>query len=155
MNYLLKLQEKVHRFPLGKTIFSRLVASKAPYFKTIKPQIEELKHNHLRASMKKRRSVENHLGTVHAIASCNLCEFAAGICMEASIPKHRRWIPIGMNVQYLKKAETDVEAVCNLSHVNWETTTEVACEVSVLDKHKQEVVKAIITMKVSDKKKKQ
>jgi acyl-coenzyme A thioesterase PaaI-like protein len=154
MNYLLKLQEKVHRYPLGKTIFSRLVASKAPYFKTIRPHIEELRHNYLRASMKKRRSVENHLGTVHAIASCNLCEFTAGICMEASIPKNRRWIPVGMDVQYLKKAESDVEAICDLSQVEWETTDSVDCRVAVLDKNKVEVVKAIITMKVSDKKKK-
>ena len=154
MNYLLKLQKKIHAYPLGETLFSKLVARKAPYFKTIKPQIEELRHNYIRVSMKKRRSVENHLRTVHAIASCNLCEFAAGICMEASIPKHRRWIPVEMKVQYLKKAETNVIAECNLDHVDWAATEAVDCEVSVLDLNKQEVVKAIITMKVSDKKKK-
>ena len=154
MNYLLKLQKKIHAYPLGKTLFSKLVARKAPYFKTIKPQIEELRHNYIRVSMKKRRSVENHLRTVHAIASCSLCEFAAGICMEASIPKHRRWIPVEMKVQYLQKAETNVIAECNLDHVDWAATEAVDCKVSVLDLNKQEVVKAIITMKVSDKKKK-
>jgi len=102
--------------------------------------------------MKKRPAVHNHLKTVHAIASCNLCEFAAGICMEASIPAHRRWIPIGMQVSYLKKAKTNLTATCDLSHVDWDNCKEVICEVPVLDKDGVEVVKALITMKVSDKK---
>ena len=154
MNYLLKLQQKFLKYPMGQTLFSKVAARKAPYFTTIRPLIEELRHNYICVSMKKRRSIENHLGTIHAIASCNLCEFAAGMCMEASIPKHRRWIPVEMKVQYLKKAKTNVKAVCDLSQVDWENTTGVDCEVSVLDSEGQEVVKALITMKVSDKKKK-
>ena len=139
---------------MGQSLFSKVVARKAPYFTTIKPLIEELRHNYICVSMKKRRSVENHLGTIHAIASCNLSEFAAGICMEASIPTHRRWIPVEMTVQYLNKAKTNVRAICDLSSVDWETASAVDCAVTVIDTNNQEVVKAIITMKVSDKKKK-
>jgi len=154
MNYLLKLHSRFANKPFGKTIFSRITASKAPYFKTIDPRIEELKHNFIKVSMRNRPSVQNHLKTVHAIASCNLCEFAAGMCMEASIPKHRRWIPTGMNVSYLKKAKTNLTAVCDLSFVDWETCDQVLCPVSIKDKDGIEVVAAEITMKVSDKKKK-
>jgi len=153
MNYLLKLQEKFTNKPFGKILFSKLAASKAPYFKTIKPRIIELKHNYIKVSMKKRRSVQNHIKTVHAIACCNLCEFAAGICMEASIPKHRRWIPVGMDVAYVNKAATDLTADCDLSAVDWETTTEVPCYVEVKDTNGQVVVTATIKMKVSDRKK--
>ncbi len=153
MNYLLKLQDRISAKPFGKRIFSRLVAGKAPYFLTIRPQIIELRHNYIKASMRKRRAVFNHLKTVHAIASCNLCEFAAGICMEASIPKHRRWIPVGMNVSYLHKAKTDLTATCDLSEVDWESCDQVDCEVSVKDADGTEVVHATIYMKVSDRKK--
>lgn len=153
MNYLLALQAKFSKIPFGQKVFSRLAASKAPYFKTIRPHIEELKHGYMRSSMRKRSAVHNHLKTVHAIASCNLCEFTAGICMEASVPKHRRWIPIGMTVDYLHKATTDLVAVCDLSSVDWDVVTEVPCVVSVTDKNNLEVVKATITMKVSDRKK--
>lgn len=102
--------------------------------------------------MKKRWKVQNHLKTVHAIASCNLCEFAAGICMEASIPSHRRWIPIGMEVKYLQKATTDLTATCDLSKVDWDSAEEVICDVPVQDENGQIVVHALITMKVSEKK---
>ncbi len=152
MNRIFKLQAQCQKLPFGKTIFSKVVARMAPYFTTINPTIEEIRPNYMKASMRKRRSVHNHLKTVHAIAMCNLCEFTAGICMEASIPKHRRWIPTGMTVSYLKKAKTDLVADCDLSAVDWNNCSEVPCAVSVKDKAGIEVVKAIITMKVSDKK---
>lgn len=154
MNYVLKMHSKFSGKPFGKVLFSKIVARKAPYFTTINPIIEDIKHNYIKVSMKKKRSVQNHLKTVHAIASCNLCEFAAGMCMEASIPKHRRWIPIGMDVAYLHKATTNLTADCDLNFVDWENTTEVPCEVEVKDTNGLVVVKATIRMKVSDKKKK-
>lgn len=152
MNRLLSLQEKIINKPFGKKIFSVLVARSAPYFTTIKPHIHELKHNYIKVSMPKRKAVQNHIKTVHAIAMCNLCEFAAGVCMEASIPKHRRWIPVGMEVSYLKKATTDLTTSCNLDFVDWENCDEVPCEISIRDQNDQEVAKAVIRMKVSDKK---
>jgi len=154
MNYVLRLHKKMTAWPFGKSLFSYTVAKMAPYFLTIKPKIEEIRPNYIKASMRKRPAVHNHLKTVHAIASCNLCEFAAGICMEASIPKHRRWIPVGMNVLYLKKATTDLEATCDLGDPDWDAIDHQDCTVSVKDKNGVEVVKAVITMKVSDKPKK-
>jgi acyl-coenzyme A thioesterase PaaI-like protein len=108
----------------------------------------------MKASMKNRKAVHNHLKTVHAIAMCNLCEFTGGILMEASIPKHRRWIPVAMTVNYVAKAKTDLTATCDLSHVDWDTCDEVICNVSVRDTSDVEVMNAAITMKVSDKPKK-
>ena len=142
----------MQKFPFGQQIFSYAIARNAPYFLTIKPRIEELRHNFIKVSMKKRPAVHNHIKSVHAIAACNLCEFAAGLLMEASIPKHRRWIPAGMNVAYQKIALTDLTATCDLSNVDWENAKEVQCEVSVLDKNDVEVVKATIFMHVSNKK---
>ena len=154
MNRILKLQSQLAGKPFGNKIFSYLLARFAPYFLTINPKVEELRPNYHRASMKKRRKVHNHLKTVHAIAMCNLCEFTAGICMEASIPNHRRWIPKGMEIAYLKKAKTHLTATCDLSATDWETCEEVPCVVSVQDTDGVEVVKATIYMKVSDKPKK-
>ncbi|MEM6629653.1 MAG: hotdog fold domain-containing protein [Bacteroidota bacterium] len=153
MNWLLQLQSRFEKWPKGNRMFSYMAARNAPYFLTIKPKIIELRHNYMEAEIKKRRKVENHLKTVHAIAMCNLCEFTAGICMEASIPSHRRWIPMGMQVAYLKKAKTDLKASCDLSEVDWDTCTVVDCFVSVRDTDNVEVMTANIQMKVSDKKK--
>lgn len=151
MNRVLSLYQKLEHKPFGKRIFSGIVARMAPYFTTIRPRVHDIRANHITVSMKKRRAVHNHLKTVHAIASCNLCEFAAGLCMEASIPSHRRWIPMGMDVAYLKKAETDITATCDLSWVDWDHCEKVPCVVSIKDTRGVEVVKATITMYVTDK----
>ena len=102
--------ERLENMPFGKTLFSRVICWKAPYFASISPCIEEFRPGFARVSMKKRRAVQNHIGTVHAIAMCNLAEMAAGTLTEISIPASMRWLPKGMQVEYLKKAETDVEA---------------------------------------------
>lgn len=154
MNRILKLQDQLKGIPFGNSIFSGILARFAPYFTTIKPKVVELRPNYMKASMKKRRAVHNHLKTVHAIAMCNLCEFTGGILMEASIPKHRRWIPVAMTVNYVAKAKTDLTATCDLSHIEWDTCKEVICNVSVRDTSDVEVMNAAITMKVSDKPKK-
>ena len=154
MNKVLKLQAQLKNKPFGNKLFSYALAKFAPYFLTIKPQVVTLRPNFMEASMRKRRSVHNHLKTVHAIAMCNLCEFTAGILMETSIPKHRRWIPVSMQVKYLKKAATNLTATCDLSHVDWDKTPEVDCYVSVKDTNGVEVMCANIQMKVDDRKKK-
>lgn len=151
MNYIIKLHQKLTKYPFGKQLFSKAVANKAPYFNSIKPTVEELKPNYIAVSIKKRRAVQNHIKTVHAIAMCNLSEFAAGICMEASIPKHLRWIPRGMNVRYLKKAQTDLVGICDLGKLDWDNLNHVICHVSVKDKNGVEVMIADIDMKVSPK----
>ena len=153
-NRILATQDKLRKAPFGNRIFSGILARFASYFTTIKPIVIELRPNYMKASMRKRRAVHNHLKTVHAIAMCNLCEFTGGILMEASIPKHRRWIPVGMTVNYVKKASTDLTAICDLSAVEWDTCDKVICQVSVRDANDVEVMNAAITMLVSDKPKK-
>lgn len=154
MNYVLKLHQKFSKYPFGDRLFSWAVAKKAPYFLSIKPKIDEIRTNYIKVSMPKRRAVHNHLKTVHAIAMCNLCEFAGGICMEASIPKHRRWIPVGMEVKYLRKAKTNLTAVCDLGEPDWDRIDHQMCDVKVKDSSGEIVMTAMIEMKVSDKKNK-
>lgn len=64
--------------------------------------------------MKQRWGVQNHIKTVHAIAVCNLVEMAMGLVAEASIPKHLRWLPMGMDVNYLKKATGKLTATSEI-----------------------------------------
>lgn len=151
MNRVLSLHGKLSKLPFGKYLFSNAVARMAPYFTTIRPVVQDIRKNYIKVTMRKRPSVHNHLKTVHAIAMCNLCEFAGGICMEASIPKHRRWIPVGMEVAYLKKAETNLTAICDLGEPAWDTIENQICFVSVRNTDNVEVMTAHINMKVSDK----
>tara|TARA_Y100001972_G_C7513988_1_gene259571 strand:+ start:274 stop:696 length:423 start_codon:yes stop_codon:yes gene_type:complete len=105
--------------PLGKKIFSAFFARKAPYFGTITPLVSELRPNFCEVKFAKRRAVENHIGTVHVIAICNGLEMAMGALAEASIPKHLRWIPKGMDVRYTAKATTDIRVTAEANPEDW------------------------------------
>ena len=143
---------KMSGIPFGKALFSRAVSMKAPYFKTIRPHFEELTAQRCVVSMKKRRAVHNHIGTVHAIAMCNLCEVAGGILSEVATPRSMRWIPKGMTVRYLKKAETDLTGTAEWPGVKEGFKGDVIVPVRVRDKVGQVVMEADITMYLSPKK---
>ncbi len=147
---VLNLYDGFSRLPGGRGLFSRLICFRAPYFSTIQPRVEELKPGKSVWRMRKRRAVQNHIGTVHALAMGNLCEMAAGMLMEASLPANRRWIPKGMNIEYLAKAKTDL--VAEAVHDNLDDAVgDVPIEVVVRDTEGAAVVRATINMYVSDK----
>ncbi|MEP7246562.1 MAG: hotdog fold domain-containing protein [Gammaproteobacteria bacterium] len=134
-------------------MFARAVCRRAPYFGTIKPQFIELTPGVCRVQMPKRRSVENHIRTVHALAMGNLAELAAGMVSEVSVPDSMRWLPRGMTIEYLRKAESDVTATARLDKKEWSGAAEnVGVPVSIVDATGTEVVRAVITMYVSPKK---
>ena len=143
---------RVHKSTFGRWLFARTVAKRAPYFGTIKPKFLDLQPKLCRVWMKKRRAVENHIHTVHALAMGNLCELAAGMCTEVTIPTGMRWIPRGMTIEYLAKAETDVTATARLEKTEWTQAENVAVPVSVRDVNDKEVVRAVISVYVSPKK---
>ena len=153
MNAALSAWNRLERMPLGKYLFSRAICFKAPYFSSIAPRFVELRPGFARVAMRKRRAVTNHIGTVHAIAMCNLAEIAAGTLTEASIPESMRWLPKGMQVEYLKKAEGDVEAVCTLPRVDEGPARDVPATVEVKNAIGEVVCRAVITMWVSPRKK--
>lgn len=109
------IYQKVSKWPFGHWIFSRAVCRFAPYFSSIKPFILEMRPGYCRVRMKERPSVHNHIGTIHAIAVCNLCEIAMGMTAEASVVPPLRWIPRGMTVEYLKKTKGILTAECIIS----------------------------------------
>lgn len=108
---LLSLYQRLQRWPAGTWLFSRAVCFKAPYFASIAPRITRLEHGRCEGTLADRRAVRNHLGTVHAIALCNLAELTAGLMTDASLPAGMRWIPKGMQVRYLAKARGRLHAV--------------------------------------------
>lgn len=149
----MKMWQRLHDKPFGKWLFARAVCWTAPYFATISPRFEELKPGYARVSLRKKRSVQNHIGTVHAIAACNLAELGAGTMMEASLPPSMCWLPKGMTVQYLKKCETDMVAICVANDIAEGPARDVVVAVDMKDTNGNVVVHADITMYVSPKKK--
>lgn len=151
---VLQLYNTLSRKPFGQWLFSRMVCFKAPYFGSITPRMTVLEPNRAEATLAHRRRVTNHLGTVHAIALCNLAEFTGGLMTDASIPASMRWIPKGMSVEYLKKAVGTQRGVATPEFPPREAATEgyeLPVNVVVTDPQGDAVFKARISMWVSPK----
>ena len=150
---LLSTWERMSKWAGGKWVFSQLVCLKAPYFGSIYPRFEELRPGYCEVRIKKRWAVLNHIGTVHAIAMCNMAEIAGGIMTDVTIPTTHRWIPKGMTVEYLKKAATNLRAVAELKPIPaFGEAADLPVTVHVLDTNNQIVFRAVITMWVSPRK---
>ncbi|RDY66124.1 hotdog fold domain-containing protein [Lysobacter soli] len=151
---LLSLYRKFTRWPAGRWLFSRAICFKAPYFGTIAPRIVSLEPNRCEVRIADRRRVHNHIGTVHAIALCNLAELAAGVMTDATLPASMRWIPKGMTVEYLKKATGTMHGVATPDVPLVESTSGYELPVTVIVKNDagEAVFRASIAMWVSPRK---
>ena len=150
---VLSTYRRMSRWPAGRWLFSRVVCFRAPYFATIAPRFTVLEPGRCEIEIRDRRRVHNHLGTVHAIALCNLAELSAGVMTEASLPSAMRWIPKGMTVEYLKKARGTMHAIAtpDTAIVDAPAGYELPVTVSVRDPQDDEVFRARIAMWISPK----
>ena len=141
--------------PLGRGLFSLGMVARVPYFGTVLPRVLRLEPGRCEVAAPKWFGVYNHLGTFHAIAACNLAEIAMGMLSEATVPTTHRWIPKGMQAQYLAKATTSLRAVAELTEIpDFAALTEgrdLTVPVSIYDRAGTEVVHAEITTWVTPK----
>ena len=140
------------KLPFGLWLFSRFVCLKAPYFSSIHPIFTLLEPGKGEAVIKKRRAIQNHIGSIHAIAMANLCELVAGTTLEITLPSTHRWIPKSMKIDYLAKANSDVLAKTTIAINSFPESGSINVAVEVLDKAQTRVVTAEIEMYVSRRK---
>ena len=144
----LAMYRRLAKYSSSGWLFSRAVCFRAPYFASIKPLVTRLEPGLCVAEIPHRRAVQNHIGTVHAIALCNLAELTAGLVCEASLPTSMRWIPKGMEVDYVAKANGRMRAEARpaVPAVHAESGYELPIAVSVTDPGGTEVFRARIRM---------
>ena len=86
MSPALSLYRRLVSLPGGRWLYARLICFKAPYFATIAPRFVTLEPGRCEVTIRDRRRVHNHIGTVHAIALCNAAELSAGMMTDVTIP---------------------------------------------------------------------
>jgi acyl-coenzyme A thioesterase PaaI-like protein len=79
----------------------------------------------------------------------NLCELAADMVAEVSVPPTLQWVTRGMTIEYLRKAQTGVTATARLDKSEWTDSQTVGVPISVVDQNGAEVVRAVISLQVS------
>lgn len=96
--------------PGGRWLFTQLVKWMVPYTGSVSPRVETLEPGFARISITQRRRLEQHLGSIHAIALMNVAEFASGAAMTTALPAGYRGIVTKMSIEYFKKARGTVTA---------------------------------------------
>lgn len=137
--------------PLGRQLFSVAYMVKAPYFSTVRPQIKQMEPHRAVVRIRKRWRVQNHIGTLHAIAVANGMEAAMGLLAEATVAPGTRWLPRGIELEYLAKATGDVTCRADTAPEDWakEPPFDVAVRVTGTLADGTEVVRGVIPIYVS------
>lgn len=151
MPSVLRLYNALARLPKGRTAFSVVFARRAPYFRTVRPRFVELRPHYAELVVADRKRVHNHIGTVHAIAVCNGLEAAMGALAEATIPAGKRWLPKGMEVEYVAKATGDITCAAATTEVDWAGAPDVPVSVTATCGDGTVVVQGTIRLWVTDR----
>jgi len=151
-NQVLATWDKLRAVPGGDRLFSRGFTWKAPYFRSIRPRFVQVSPNYAALVLSKRRSVQNHIGTVHAIAVCNGLEAAMGALAEATVPSGKRWLPKRMEVAYLAKSTSDLTCSAETDPADWTGGPDVPVRVKATRTDGTVVVEGTIHLWVTDRK---
>lgn len=152
----LALWNKLSRKPFGSRLFSVGVSLKAPYFGTVLPHVREMRPGKAVVSAPKWWGIQNHIGTFHAIAACNLAEMAMGMLAEATVPSTHRWLPKGMTTEYRSITAGGLTATAELAELpDFSSITsgrDLVVPIRFSDAEGKESVSAEITIWVTPKK---
>ncbi len=151
MGATLSLYEQFTKYPMGNVLFSKALSFRAPYFATIHPRVTELRSGRCTVKIKDRRSIRNHLGSIHAGALCTLAELTGGLAIEATLPSNLRWIPKGMTVQYVRKAKGTLVGRCSVDRVAL-VPGDINVPLEICNESGEAVLNGVIVFYISERK---
>ena len=94
------------------------VGSVVKFAGTAKVEILEMTATRLHGRIRNRKRVQNHIGSVHAAAMALLAESVTGLVVGMSVPDSRTPVIKSMKVDYIRRAQGDLEAVATLTQAD-------------------------------------
>lgn len=131
--------------PLKTRGFSLVFGRAVKYFKTSGLRFEWIEPNHSIVVIKNRPSVQNHIGSVHAVAMIMIAETATGSLVGLNVPANSIPVIKRMEVDYRKRAVGDMKAEAMLTQeqmdaMRTEERGEVDVAVTVTDAEGKEPI---------------
>ncbi len=116
-NQLNKIVSKINALPefLRAKALSTFFGKMVKFTGTTGITIEELTTSRATISLKNKKAVQNHIGSVHAVASILIAESATGYLVGMNIPDSSVPVIKTIKADYVKRAKGDMKAVAKLS----------------------------------------
>lgn len=119
--------------PLGRYLFNYIIRYINPYTGSLKANVICLTKGFAKLELKDRRSIRNHLHSIHAIALTNLGEYTSGLVLITLLADEMRGIPIEINVVFMKKARGKLLAECSTELPVFDTECEHIVSAEIRD----------------------
>ena len=137
--------------PMGRWIFSRMLSRRVPYSGSIRPEVLVVEPGRAEVAVSDRRSIRNHLNSIHAIALVNLGELASGLALNAGLPDEARGIVTRLEIDYVKKARGRLVARCSTEIPDWRNPVDHVVEAPIEDASGEVVARVRVRWKVGPK----
>ena len=135
--------------PGGRWLFARLLGWFVPYTGSIGARVESLEPGSVTVSLRDRRAVRNHLGSVHAIALANLAEVTSGLAMLSGIGPGVRGIPTAIQIDFVRKARGRLLATSRVTPPPVTEPVDADVTAQITNANGETVATAVVTWRLS------
>lgn len=108
---------KINKSPmfLRSFLLTKLFTSKVKFAGTTGIKINKVTNNQTILTLANKKSVQNHIGGIHAIAAAVLAESATGIVFGMNVPNSKLPLLKSMQVNYQRRMQGSLAAVAELT----------------------------------------
>jgi len=117
MNQMSMMVEQINKLPQPErqNRLSALIGGVIKYAGHTGIVMEELTYTNSVVSLQNRTEVQNHIGTIHAVAMILLAETASGILIAMNLPEDKVILAKNLNTAFVKRSTGAMKAVARIT----------------------------------------